>query len=100
MAGFEGIVLWAVWPGKPQQGARRPVVPAGVPAPARNGWPVGAVGDWYLISGCSRARGRSLSGLLFKLDGRVVEKITNLSFTTLCCGVRGPYGHFEADTPT
>jgi hypothetical protein len=104
VAGFEGIVPRAVWPNKPQQVLvgqwfRQVYQPL-----ARNGWPLGAIGDWYLNFGLfGLLVGGALSGLLFKWLMAAWWRAAWCPFTVasmICVVVFVVPTGIEADTPT
>jgi hypothetical protein len=104
VAGFEGIVPRAVWPNKPQQVLvgqwfRQVYQPL-----ARNGWPLGATGDWYLNFGLFGVLvGGLLSGLLFKWLMAAWWRAAWCPFTVasmICVVVFVVPTGIEADTPT
>ncbi len=102
--GLQGIVPRWVWPGKPQQVLvgqwfRQVYQPL-----AKNGWPLGAVGDWYLNFGLFGVLiGGALSGLLFRWLTAAWWRAAWCPFSVasmICVVVFVVPTGIEADTPT
>ncbi len=104
LAGVEGIVPRFVWANKPQQVLVGQWFRQVYQPTARNGWPLGAVGDWYLNFGfIGVLAGGALSGLLYKWLMAAWWRAAWCPFTIasmICVVVFVVPTGIEADTPT